>query len=222
MVSGGKTTLCDYSVLFSLVIYQGKTIRSEFEKESSNRIVNWDESEEWLRLSERCVWMQMHELVCVCIQSSPLFPLQPLLPPNSPLKQINCLRPPRQNGATIATTRNDNWMFCKLVLSPYNPLSPKAIPLASRASRYQHLPSGSIGWIKADRPADLYATSPSIVRRTAPTGWPSTAAASSLKRAAASSLSPPATISHGELTSFCGRFDMYKCCIDHSWKNAMN
>lgn len=37
MVSGGKTTLCDYSVLFSLVIYQGETARSEFEKESSNR-----------------------------------------------------------------------------------------------------------------------------------------------------------------------------------------
>jgi hypothetical protein len=37
MVSGGKTTLCDYSMLFSLVIYQWKTARSEFEKESSNR-----------------------------------------------------------------------------------------------------------------------------------------------------------------------------------------
>lgn len=31
MVSGGKTTLCDYYVLFSLVIYQNKTARSDFE-----------------------------------------------------------------------------------------------------------------------------------------------------------------------------------------------
>jgi hypothetical protein len=36
MVSGGKTTLCDYSALFSFVIYQEKTARSEFEKESYN------------------------------------------------------------------------------------------------------------------------------------------------------------------------------------------
>lgn len=36
MVSGSKTTLCDYSVLFSLVIYQGKTARSGFEKDSSS------------------------------------------------------------------------------------------------------------------------------------------------------------------------------------------
>lgn len=103
-----------------------------------------------------------------------------------------------------------NW---KLVLSPYNPLSPKAIPLASRSDRRQHLPSGSIGWIEADRPSELYVTSPSIVRRTAPTGWPSTVTASSMKRVAASSLSPSATISHGELTSFCSRLDIYKCCI---------
>ena len=47
----------------------------------------------------------------------PLFPLQPLLPPiiplTPPLKQINCLRPPCQNGETTATTRNDNQMFRK-------------------------------------------------------------------------------------------------------------
>nr|DAV13707.1 MAG TPA: hypothetical protein [Caudoviricetes sp.] len=30
MVSGSKTTLCDYSMLFSLVIYHGKTIRPGF------------------------------------------------------------------------------------------------------------------------------------------------------------------------------------------------
>lgn len=33
MVSGGKTTLCDYSMLFSLVIYREKTARSDFEQE---------------------------------------------------------------------------------------------------------------------------------------------------------------------------------------------
>lgn len=99
------------------------------------------------------------------------------------------------------------------VLSPYNSLSPKAIPLASRSDRYHHPPSSSIGWIWAYRPSDLYIMSPSIVRRTAPTGWPPTATASILKRVATSDLSPFATISHGELTSFCSWFDMYKCCV---------
>nr|DAO91953.1 MAG TPA: hypothetical protein [Caudoviricetes sp.] len=31
------------------------------------------------------------------------------------------------------------------VLSPYNPLSPKSTPLASRADRDHHLPASSIG-----------------------------------------------------------------------------
>nr|DAW00476.1 MAG TPA: hypothetical protein [Caudoviricetes sp.] len=44
---------------------------------------------------------------------SPTTPITPYNPPNSPLKQINCLRPPRQNGATTATTKNDNQMFYK-------------------------------------------------------------------------------------------------------------
>nr|DAE53502.1 MAG TPA: hypothetical protein [Caudoviricetes sp.] len=30
-------------------------------------------------------------------------------------------------------------MFCEKVLSPYNPLSPKVVPLASRANRNQEL-----------------------------------------------------------------------------------
>nr|DAL35400.1 MAG TPA_asm: Elongation factor Tu-B state, conserved switch I.6A [Caudoviricetes sp.] len=30
MASGGKTTLCDYSVLFSSVIYREKTARLDF------------------------------------------------------------------------------------------------------------------------------------------------------------------------------------------------
>ena len=44
---------------------------------------------------------------------SPTTPITPYNPPNSPLKQINCLRPPRRNGATTATTGNDNHTFCK-------------------------------------------------------------------------------------------------------------
>nr|DAT48488.1 MAG TPA: hypothetical protein [Caudoviricetes sp.] len=46
----------------------------------------------------------------------------------------------RQLQQLKATTR----CFSK-VLSPYNPLSSKAIPLASRSDHYHHLPSGSIG-----------------------------------------------------------------------------
>lgn len=93
---------------------------------------------------------QLIRMVCVGIvvyQSSSLpfffFPLQPLLLSiylsNSPLKQINCLRPPRRNGATTATTENDNQLFCEKILSPYNPLSPKAIPLASKADRRREM-----------------------------------------------------------------------------------
>lgn len=39
---------------------------------------------------------------------------------------------------------------CKLVLSPYNPLSSKAIPLASRADRRQELALGSDWWMVYD------------------------------------------------------------------------
>nr|DAV13705.1 MAG TPA: hypothetical protein [Caudoviricetes sp.] len=49
------------------------------------------------------------------------------------------MRPPRQNGTTIATIANNSRMFSARVLSPYNSLSPKAIPLASRADRGQKL-----------------------------------------------------------------------------------
>lgn len=41
MVSGGKTTLCDYSMLFSLVIYQEKTAKSNFEQEPSRSSSVW-------------------------------------------------------------------------------------------------------------------------------------------------------------------------------------
>lgn len=41
MVSGGKTTLCDYSVLFSLVIYREKTARSDFEQKLSRSSGVW-------------------------------------------------------------------------------------------------------------------------------------------------------------------------------------
>nr|DAU19836.1 MAG TPA: hypothetical protein [Caudoviricetes sp.] len=41
-------------------------------------------------------------------------------------------------------------MFCELVLSPYNPLSPKAIPLASIVNRRQELARGSDWWMGYD------------------------------------------------------------------------
>nr|DAT88821.1 MAG TPA: hypothetical protein [Caudoviricetes sp.] len=41
-------------------------------------------------------------------------------------------------------------MFCELVLSPYNPLSPKAIPLASRADRMRERAMGSDWWMVCD------------------------------------------------------------------------
>ena len=43
MVSGGKTTLCDYSVLFSLVIYREKTARSDFEQKPSRSSGVWND-----------------------------------------------------------------------------------------------------------------------------------------------------------------------------------
>lgn len=41
MVSGSKTTLCDYSMLFSSVIYREKTARSDFEQEPSRSSGVW-------------------------------------------------------------------------------------------------------------------------------------------------------------------------------------
>lgn len=41
MVSDGKTTLCDYSVLFSLVIYREKTATPDFEQEPSRSSGIW-------------------------------------------------------------------------------------------------------------------------------------------------------------------------------------
>ena len=52
---------------------------------------------------------------------------------------------PRRDGATtVETTEFDDLMFCEKVLFPYNPLSPKAIPLASRADRRREVRTG--GW----------------------------------------------------------------------------
>lgn len=90
----------------------------------------------WLRLSARCVCMQIDAIIAyqairiVPVDTngmrwyhgilifppflpplSPTTPITPYNPPNSPLKQINCLRPPRQNGETTVTTKNDNQMF---------------------------------------------------------------------------------------------------------------
>ena len=55
------------------------------------------------------------------------------------MKQISCFMSPRRDGATTATTANNNQLFCEKVLSPYNPLSPKAIPSASRADCMREL-----------------------------------------------------------------------------------
>jgi hypothetical protein len=41
MVSGGKTTLCDYSVLFSFVIYREKTARPDFAQKLSRSSSVW-------------------------------------------------------------------------------------------------------------------------------------------------------------------------------------
>ena len=120
MVSGGKTTLCDYSMLFSLVIYREKTARSDFEQEPSRS------SGVWADIATTISVMRLNANGCTCMRSHPifppffpLFPLQPLLPPiiplTPPLKQINCLRPPRRNGTT---TRNDNQMFLQRFFPP--------------------------------------------------------------------------------------------------------
>lgn len=92
---------------------------------SSNRRAKWDESKRWLRLSAKCVWMQMdaHDAFAFNLPPflpplSPTTPITPYNPPNSPLKQINCLRPPRQNGATTATTENDNQTSCERFFPP--------------------------------------------------------------------------------------------------------
>nr|DAG16656.1 MAG TPA: hypothetical protein [Caudoviricetes sp.] len=41
MVSGSKTTLCDYSVFFSSVIYLEKTAKSDFEQKPSRSSGGW-------------------------------------------------------------------------------------------------------------------------------------------------------------------------------------
>lgn len=114
MVSGSKTTLCDCSMLFSSVIYREKTARSDFEQEPSRS------SGVWADMATTISVMRLHSIFPPFF---PLFPLQPLLPPIIPLtppslKQINCLRPPRQNGATTATTENDNQMFLQRFFPP--------------------------------------------------------------------------------------------------------
>lgn len=133
MVSGSKTTLCDYSVLFSLVIYREKTARSDFEQEPSRS------SGVWADMATTISVMRLHSIFPPFF---PLFPLQPLLPPiiplTPPLKQINCLRPHAKMVRQLRQPKMTTRCFAK-VLSPYNPLSPKAIPLASIADRKREL-----------------------------------------------------------------------------------
>nr|DAE53501.1 MAG TPA: hypothetical protein [Caudoviricetes sp.] len=91
MVSGGKTTICDYSVLFSLVIYREKTARSDFEQEPSRSTGELDKSRvnetKWIRLlhTKRYESYQLIRMVCVGImvyQSSslPSFFFPPITP----------------------------------------------------------------------------------------------------------------------------------------------
>ena len=113
------TIPCFFLLLFIRAKRQGLNLRK-------NRLIAGLIETKWIRLlhTKRYESYQLIRMVCVGImvyQSSPpffpLFPLQPLLPPiiplTPPLKQINCLRPPCQNGETTATTRNDNQMFRK-------------------------------------------------------------------------------------------------------------
>ena len=124
----------------------------------SNRRAKQNRSKEWLRLSERCVYMQMDahgafasNLPPFLPPLSPTTPITPYNPPNSPLKQINCLRPHAKMVRQLRQLKTTTKCFAK-VLSPYNPLSPKAIPLASRAELNLHLPSGSY-WLNIGRPS---------------------------------------------------------------------
>ena len=92
MVSGGKTTLCDYSVLFSLVIYQCETARSEFEKESSIRMADWDER--GMRETKKRFDYHFRKWLSNFCPLSPLFPLPPFCPPLSPTTPITPYNPP--------------------------------------------------------------------------------------------------------------------------------
>lgn len=150
MVSGGKTTLCDYSMLFSSVIYWEKTARSDFEQKPSRSSGVWTDMATTISVmrlhangcnycipsdTNRTSWYEWYALVSwntnlppFLPPLSPTTPITPYNPPNSPLKQINCLRPPRQNGAAwrdnCDNRKRQQNAFAK-ALSPYNPLSPK-------------------------------------------------------------------------------------------------
>lgn len=146
MVSGGKTTLCGYSMLFSLVIYREKTARPDFRKEPSRS------SGGWANMATTISVMRLHANGCTWCVRIPIFLSSfLLLSPYNPLllsiylsislpwnrQAISCphgemvQQPSKQS---ILTTN----CFTK-ALSHYNPLSPKAIPLASRADRRQEL-----------------------------------------------------------------------------------
>ena len=138
----------------------------------------------WLRLPAWCVRMQMdaHDAFASNLPPflpplSPTTPITPYNPPNSPPQTNKLFEAPTQKWC-------DNWKWqpnvCTMILSPYNPLSPKATPLVSRADRRRELAWGS-GWQM------VYDYS-----------------------------------RHGELTSFCIRLNMYKCCIAYSYQNAMD
>ena len=146
MVSGGKTTLCDYSVLFRLSFIRGKRQGWILDKKRLDQVVF---KTKWLRLlhTKRYESYQLIRMVCVGIvvyQSSslPFF----FFPPTTPYYylSISLSPPPQTNKLFEAPTPNEH--------------------------HQRHITQGLSGWIWADRPAGLYATSPYIVWRTAPTG----------------------------------------------------
>lgn len=100
----------------------------------------------------------------------PLFPLQPLLPPiiplTPPLKQINCLRPPRQNGATTATTRNDNQMFRKGSF----PLQPSISKSYTVSQQSKPLPASAVRLLLAEYRQTVHL--PSTLRHPLSSGAP--------------------------------------------------
>lgn len=97
---------------------------------------------------------------------SPTTPITPYNPPNSPLKQINCLRPPRQNGATTATTRNDNQMFRKGSF----PLQPSISKSYTVSQQSKPLPASAVRLLLAEYRQTVHL--PSTLRHPLSSGAP--------------------------------------------------
>ena len=158
MVSGGKTTLCDYSMLFSLVIYQGKTAMSDFEQNPPRSSGVWADMATTISVmrlhANGCTW-------CVCI---PIFLSSfLLLSPYNPLllsiylsislpwnrQAISC-----PHAKMVRQLRQLKMTTCCFWKGSFTlqPSISKAIPLASRAELNLHLLSGSY-WLNIGRPS---------------------------------------------------------------------